>query len=144
MVPFRSFGKKKQFSGKIETVNVYEDNVLVVEALENVPEGSVIVVNGGGSNRCALLGDRLAGIAQERKLSGIIINGSVRDSADLANMDVGILALGTHPLKSRKLGKGERNSTLHFGGVEWRPGEYVYVDEDGVIVSKQPLLSDHE
>lgn len=137
---FRSFGKKVRFSGKIETVSIYEDNVRLVEALESVEEGTVIVVDGGGSNRCALLGDRLAGIAQVRKLSGIIINGYVRDSVDLAKMDVGILALGTSPLKSKKEGKGERGSKFHFGGVDWAPEEYVYVDEDGVIISKQPLL----
>lgn len=139
-IAFRSFGKKARFSGRIETVRVYEDNVLLVEALESVQEGSVIVVDGGGSNRCALLGDRLAGIAQLRKLSGVIINGYVRDSVELAKMNVGILALGTNPLKSKKDGTGERNGTLHFGGVNWNPGEYVYVDEDGVIISKQPLL----
>ena len=139
-IAFRSFGKKTCFSGKIETVRVHEDNVLLVEALESVQEGSVIVVDGAGSNRCALLGDRLAGIAQLRKLSGIIINGYVRDSVDLAKMNVGILALGTNPLKSKKEGTGERNSDLHFGGVDWNPGEYVYVDEDGVIISKRPLL----
>ncbi|TQR16322.1 ribonuclease E activity regulator RraA [Psychrobacillus soli] len=137
---FRSFGNKTSFSGKIETVNVFEDNVLVVEALENVPEGSVIVVDGCGSKGCALLGDRLAGIAESRKLAGIIINGYVRDSAELAKMNVGILALGTYPLKSKKAGTGERNSVLHFGGVDWKPGEYVYADEDGVITSKQSLL----
>ncbi|MFJ8063621.1 ribonuclease E activity regulator RraA [Psychrobacillus sp. NPDC096426] len=139
-IAFRSFGKKTRFFGKIETVNVYEDNVLVVEALESVQEGSVIVVDGRGSNRCALLGDRLAGIAQSRKLAGVIINGYVRDSVELAKMDVGILALGTHPLKSKKDGTGERNSILHFGGVSWKPGEYVYADEDGVILSKNPLI----
>ncbi len=142
-IAFLSFGKKTRFSGKIETVNVYEDNVLLLEALENVPKESVIVVNGGGSNRCALLGDRLAGIAQSRNLSGLIINGYVRDSVDLAKIDVGILALGTHPLKSKKNGIGERHGILHFGGVDWRPGEYVYADEDGVVISKQPLLTDH-
>ncbi|WP_093272813.1 ribonuclease E activity regulator RraA [Psychrobacillus sp. OK032] len=139
-IDFRSFGNKSCFSGKIETVDVFEDNVLVVEALENVEEGSVLVVDGRGSKRCALLGDRLAGIAQSRKLAGIIINGYVRDSAELAKMNVGILALGTYPLKSKKAGTGERNSTLHFGGVDWKPGEYVYADEDGVIISKQALL----
>jgi len=139
-IEFRSFGKQTCFSGKVETVNVFEDNVLLVEALENVPEGSVIVVDGGGSKRCALLGDRLAGIAQSRKLAGVIINGYVRDSAELAKMNVGILALGTYPLKSKKAGTGERNSILQFGGVDWKPGEYVYADEDGVIISKQSLL----
>jgi len=140
-IDFRSFGNKTCFSGKIETVNVFEDNVLVVEALENVPEGSVIVVDGRASKGCALLGDRLAAIAESRKLAGVIINGYVRDSAELANMNVGILALGTYPLKSKKAGNGERNSILHFGAVEWKPGEYVYADEDGVIISKQALLS---
>ncbi|MFJ5770461.1 ribonuclease E activity regulator RraA [Psychrobacillus sp. NPDC093180] len=139
-IEFRSFGRETRFSGKIETVNVFEDNVLVVEALENVEEGSVVVVDGHGSKRCALLGDRLAGIAESRKLAGIIINGYVRDSAELAKMNVGILALGTYPLKSKKAGKGERNGTLYFGGIEWKPGEYVYTDEDGVIVSEQALL----
>ncbi|MDI2585804.1 ribonuclease E activity regulator RraA [Psychrobacillus sp. NEAU-3TGS] len=139
-IEFRSFGRETRFSGKIETVNVFEDNVLVVEALENVEEGSVVVVDGHGSKRCALLGDRLAGIAESRKLAGIIINGYVRDSAELAKMNVGILALGTYPLKSKKAGKGERNGTLYFGGIEWKSGEYVYADEDGVIVSEQTLL----
>ncbi len=137
---FRSYGKRKRFSGKIETVNIYEDNVLFLEALESVPEGSVIVVNGGGSRKCALMGDRLAGIAASRGLAGVIINGCVRDSADLATIDVGIFALGTNPLKSHKRGEGERNGTFAFGGVIWNPGDYVYADEDGVIVSKQPLF----
>lgn len=139
-IEFCSFGRETRFSGKIETVNVFEDNVLVVEALENVEEGSVVVVDGHGSKRCALLGDRLAGIAESRKLAGIIINGYVRDSAELAKMNVGILALGTYPLKSKKAGKGERNGTLYFGDIEWKSGEYVYADEDGVIVSEQALL----
>ncbi len=137
---FKSYGKRKRFYGKIETVSVFEDNVLFLEALETVPEGSVIVVNGGGSKKCALMGDRLAGIAESRGIAGVIINGCVRDSADLANIDVGIFALGTNPLKSKKKGEGERNGTFSFGSVNWRPGDYVYADEDGVIVSKKPLL----
>lgn len=137
---FRSYGKKKRFSGKIETVKVFEDNVLFLEALETVPEGSVVVVDGGGSRRCALIGDRLARIAESRKLAGVIIYGCVRDSAELATIDIGVFALGTNPLKSRKKGEGERDLTLHFGGVTWKPGTYVYADEDGVIVSEKPLL----
>ncbi len=137
---FRSYGKKQQFSGKVETVHVYEDNVLFKEALESVPAGSVIVVNGGGSRNCALMGDRLAGIAAKRKLAGVIINGCVRDSADLANIDVGIFALGTNPLKSKKNGIGERDERFTFGDVQWAPGYYVYADEDGVIVSEEKLL----
>lgn len=137
---FRSYGKKKRFSGEIETVHVYEDNVLFEEALESVPAGSVIVVHGGGSRNCALMGDRLAAIAVSRGLAGVIINGCVRDSADLASMDVGILALGTNPLKSKKNGKGERNVRFSFGNVRWKPGDSVYADEDGMIVSKERLI----
>lgn len=137
---FRSYGKRKRFFGKIETVDVYEDNVLFEKALESVPAGSVIIVNGGGSQNCALMGDRLAEIAASRGLEGVIINGCVRDSADLAAIDIGIFALGTNPLKSKKNGIGERDVSFAFGNVHWTPGDYVYADEDGVIVSKEQLV----
>lgn len=139
MIDFHSYGKKDRFFGKIETVKVLDDNVLFLEALESVPAGAVVVVDGEGSRNCALMGDRLAGIASSRGLSGVIINGCVRDSADLANIDVGIFAIGTNPLKSSKDGKGERDGVLDFGGVTWRPGCFVYADEDGVIVSETEL-----
>lgn len=135
-----SYGKRKRFSGRIETVKVFEDNVLFLKALEDVPAGSVIVVDGGGSKRCALMGDRLAGIAAERGLAGVMINGCVRDSADLADIDIGIFAVGTTPVKSKKEGKGQRDIDLAFGGIDWRPGEYVYADEDGVAVSEDKLV----
>ncbi|MCM3669772.1 ribonuclease E activity regulator RraA [Mesobacillus maritimus] len=137
---FKSFGKRVTFYGPVATVKVFEDNVLVVESLESIPEGSVLVVDGGASRRCALMGDRLAGIAETRKLAGVIINGCVRDSEDLAKLDVGIFALGTNPLKSKKEGKGEKQVTVTFGGIEWKPGIYVYADQDGVIVSEEKLF----
>lgn len=136
---FKSFGKKKQFFGEISTVKVFEDNVLVNQALETLPEGNVLIVDGGGSRNCALLGDRLGGIAVTRKLAGIIINGCVRDTSDLANLDIGIFALGRNPLRSEKTGKGERDVSVAFGGITWSPGDYVYADEDGVIVSSKKL-----
>lgn len=136
---FRSYGKRTSFSGPIETVKVFEDNVLVKGALETIPAGSVLVVDGGGSFRCALLGDRLGEIAQERGLAGIIINGCVRDSAELAQLDVGIFALGTNPLKSKKEGKGEQNISLSFLSANWNPGDYVYADEDGVVIAERKL-----
>jgi regulator of ribonuclease activity A len=136
---FRSFGNRKRFFGRIATVKVWEDNVLVKQAIETEPAGTVIVVDGGGSKRCALLGDRLAAIAVERGIAGLILFGCARDVADLANMDLGVLALASVPLKSKKEGKGERNVPVAFGGVTWRPGEYVYVDEDGVVVSHVQL-----
>ncbi|MDF2038150.1 ribonuclease E activity regulator RraA [Cytobacillus oceanisediminis] len=137
---FKSYGQKRKFSGPISTVRVFEDNVLVKEALESIPEGSVLVVDGGGSKRCALMGDRLGEIAQSRKLAGVIIYGCVRDTVELGSLDTGILALGSNPLKSRKEGKGDRNIPVTFGGIDWKPGEYVYADEDGVIVSSKALI----
>ncbi|EOO13669.1 MULTISPECIES: ribonuclease E activity regulator RraA [Bacillus] len=139
---FRSFGKKKQFYGKIATVKVKDDNVLVKEGLQTLPEGTVLVVDGGASKNCALLGDNLAAIAEERNLAGIIVNGYVRDSSELKNINIGIVALGTMPNRSIKEGKGERNIPVQFGEVEWKPNEYVYVDEDGIIVSDKSLHSE--
>lgn len=136
---FQSYGKVKMFSGPIHTVEVLEDNVLVLDALESVPKGTVIVVNGGGSRNCALMGDRLAAIGESRGLSGIIINGCVRDTNDLKEMNLGILALDSHPLKSKKEGKGKRDVTTQFGNVTWEPGNYVYVDHDGVVLAKRKL-----
>ncbi|MBE3570416.1 MAG: ribonuclease E activity regulator RraA [Bacillales bacterium] len=137
---FYSFGKKKRFSGPISTVKVFEDNVLVKEALQSIPKGNVLVVDGGGSRNCALLGDRLGEIAQNRELAGVIINGCARDTADLAEQEIGVLAIGSMPLKSKKEGKGERDIVLHFGEVEWVPGHYVYADEDGVVLAPRPLI----
>jgi regulator of ribonuclease activity A len=137
---FKSYGKKPKFYGPISTVKVFEDNVLVLESLESIPEGSVLVVDGGGSKRCALMGDRLAGIAQNRNLAGIIINGCVRDTEDLAKLEVGIFALGSNPLKSKKEGRGDKQVPVSFGGIQWQPGAYAYADQDGVVVSERKLL----
>lgn len=136
---FASYGSVKSFSGLISTVKVYEDNVLVSEALENLAPGSVLIVDGGGSKRCALLGDRLASIAATRGLAGIIVNGCVRDSRELANINVGILALATHPRRSVKEGKGQRDVPVRFGGVTWVPGQHVYADHDGIVLSAEAL-----
>ncbi|MBB4824478.1 regulator of ribonuclease activity A [Sporosarcina luteola] len=140
-VSFRSYGKHKEFSGPIQTVRVLEDNALVRESLETIPEGSVLVVDGGGSTRCALLGDQLGAIAESRRLAGIIIHGCIRDSADLALLEVGILAIGTNPIRSKKEGKGERDVQLHFGEVNWIPGHFVYADEDGVLTANRNILA---
>ena len=140
MLPFQSYGKMNRFSGPISTVKVFEDNVLVKEALQTIPAGHVLVVDGGGSKRCALMGDMLGEIAVERQLAGVIINGCIRDSAELGNMEIGIFAIGTNPRKSIKEGKGEKNIPLIFGDITWNPGEYVYCDEDGVVKSKRKLM----
>ena len=136
---FTSYGAAKSFSGPIATVRVHEDNVLVRRALEDLPEGTVLVVDGGGSKRCALLGDRLASIAVTRSLAGIIVNGCIRDSREVSEIDVGVLALATHPLKSRKNGEGQRDVPIEFGGVIWTPDHYVYADEDGLLLAPEIL-----
>ncbi|MGM9926537.1 MAG: ribonuclease E activity regulator RraA [Bacillus sp. (in: firmicutes)] len=136
----KSYGGKSSFSGPIRTVRVFEDNVLVKEALQTIEEGSVLVVDGGGSRKCALMGDMLGKIAQDRKLSGVIINGCVRDSAELSKMNIGVLAIGTMPLKSIKRGEGDRDVTVVFGGIRWKNGHFAYCDEDGVVVSSRPLV----
>jgi regulator of ribonuclease activity A len=118
---------------------VHENNILVREALEDLAPGRVLVVDGGGSRRCALVGDRLAEIAALRGLAGIIVNGCIRDSREIANIDVGVLALASHPLRSRKEGEGERNVPVEFGGVTWTPDHYIYADEDGIVVSAERL-----
>lgn len=138
--PLTTYGKKKSFAGPISTVKVLEDNVLVKKSLETIPEGHILVVDGGASRNCALIGDRLASIIKKRHLAGVIIYGCIRDSADIAQMDVGVLALGTNPLKSSKKGEGEKDITLTFGEVDWEPGSFAYVDEDGIVISKRKLV----
>jgi regulator of ribonuclease activity A len=135
----QSFGGVERFHGTIRTVRVYEDNVLVKKAVETINEGEVLVVDGGGSKRCALLGDRLAEIAVQRKLAGIIIYGCVRDTAELGKMNIGIYALDKIPVRSEKLGRGATDIAVMFGGVSWRTEEYAYVDEDGIVVCAKPL-----
>lgn len=138
-IEFKSYGKRTRFSGPVSTVRVFEDNVLVKEALQQIPAGNVLVVDGGGSRKCALMGDILGDIAQKRNLAGVIIYGCIRDSAELAQMDIGVFAIGTNPLKSIKEGKGERDLPLYFGGINWHAEDYVYADEDGVILASREL-----
>lgn len=137
---FKPYGKHSRFSGPIATVRVFEDNVLVKEALQTVAEGTVLVVDGAGSRKSALMGDILGEIAQERKLAGVIINGLIRDSAELNEQEIGIRALGTIPLKSVKRGEGDRDVVLTFGGIKWTPGHYAYADEDGIVVCERKLV----
>ena len=136
---FTNFGGRSDFSGAIATVSCFEDNVLYERALSDVAAGTVIVVDGGGSLACALMGDRLGGIAVDRGVPGVIINGCVRDVDELAMLDVGILALAPHPRRSVKRGRGARDVPVAFADVLWVPGHTVYADHDGVILSPQPL-----
>jgi regulator of ribonuclease activity A len=128
------FGGVRRFCGPIRTVRCREDNSLVRTALEEPGDGAVLVVDGGGSLSCALLGDRLTAAAIANGWSGVIVNGCVRDRAELAGMGLGIRALAAHPRRSEKRNTGERDVTVTFLGVDFTPGAWVYVDEDGLLV----------
>lgn len=137
---FGDFGGNVAFHGQTSTVRCFEDNSLVRAAFETHGAGRVLVVDGGGSLRCALIGDQLAALAAKNGWAGAIVNGCIRDSADVASVEVGLKALAAHPRRSRKKGQGERDIPVHFADVTFTPGHYVYADEDGVIVSGEPLL----
>lgn len=137
--PFGDFGGRPSFCGVIETIKAFEDNSKVRECVGEPGTGKVLVVDGGGSMRRAMLGDMLAAKAVKNGWAGIVINGCIRDSADIAEMDLGVKALGTHPCKTEKRGLGDRNVTVRFAGVTFEPGHYLYADEDGFIVSATPL-----
>ena len=134
------FGGRNTFSGKIHTVKCFENNPFVRKALEGNGDGKVLVVDGGASMNCALLGDMLGEIAVKNKWSGIIVNGCIRDSAALSLLDLGVKALYAYPLKSGKNNEGQENVKVSFAGTDFIPGEYVYSDEDGVVVSETELI----
>ena len=139
-LPFRDFGAKRQFSGRIRTAVMVEDTKLVQETLfTSSGEGGVIVLDGGGSVRTALLGDMMAERLIGNGWAGIVVNGAVRDSRLLADLDIGVKALGTSPVRSGKTGRGAIDVPVAFGGVLFEPGKYIYCDEDGVLVADEPL-----
>ncbi|MEM6262241.1 MAG: ribonuclease E activity regulator RraA [Bacteroidota bacterium] len=136
---FMHFGANTAFEGPIFTLKVFEDNTLVRENLQKPGEGRVMVVDGGGSLRCALVGDRLAALAVENGWTGIVVNGCIRDSADIEHMPVGVMALNTCPVKSIKRGEGQENIVVKFASATFTPGHYLYADEDGIVVAPQKL-----
>jgi regulator of ribonuclease activity A len=137
---FQNYGEIGQFGGPVVTIKCHEDNSLLKQCVEEPGSGRVIVVDAGGSNRRALLGDMLAGKAAANGWAGVIINGVVRDVDEIGRIPLGIQALGTCPIKTEKLGVGQRDIDIRIGGVEISPGDYIYADNNGVIVSKRPLL----
>lgn len=136
---FRIYGGNLSFSGQITTLKVFEDNTLVRTVLENRVENRVLVIDGGGSHRCALLGDNLARLAVDNGWKGVVIYGCIRDCANINQMPIGVRALHTHPLKSRKRGGGEQDILITFANVNFKTDHYMYVDQDGIIVAAQPL-----
>jgi regulator of ribonuclease activity A len=136
---FHAYGARRAFAGPVSTVRCFEDNSRVKEAVEGPGEGRVLVVDGGGSRRRALFGGNLGNAAVKNGWAGVIIYGCIRDCAELGLLDLGIRALGTMPLRSDKRGEGERDNPVRFAGVTFRAGDYVYVDEDGVVVAHRSL-----
>jgi len=136
---FRNYGGRKSFGGQVVTVKCFEDNSRVKELLATPGKGKVLVVDGGGSLRCALLGDLIGASAVKHEWEGVIIYGCVRDVDALAQLDLGVQAINSMPMKSNRRGIGETGIRLSFGGVIIEDGEYIYADNNGVIVADKAL-----
>ena len=130
----RQFGGVTAFSGEIATVRCLEDNVLVKQRVAEPGNGRVLVVDGGGSLRCALVGDNVAGLALENDWAGLVINGCVRDVEALGRLAVGVKALGSNPRPSGKVGTGELDVPVSYGGATFTPGAMLHNDADGILV----------
>ena len=136
---FHSYGGVPAFHGQVQTVRCFEDNSLVKQAVDSPGLGRVLVVDGGGSLRRALVGGNLAASAARNGWAGLVVNGCVRDAAELAAAQVGIRALGLMPLPTEKRGEGQTGVALQVQGVWVRPGDWLYADADGIVVSAQAL-----
>lgn len=136
----RHFGGRRRFHGPVVTLSAYEDNSLVRELVRSRGDGRVLVVDGGGSRRCALVGDLLGAAAVENGWAGIVVHGCVRDTVALGALPLGVMALGAQPRRSEKRGQGVRDIALQFLGARIRPGDHAYADEDGVVFSQQQLI----
>ncbi|MDD2407282.1 MAG: ribonuclease E activity regulator RraA [Tepidiphilus sp.] len=136
----RSYGGARAAGGPVRTLKIFEDNALVREMLAEPGQGAMLVIDGGGSLRRALLGDNLAELAVKNGWAGVIVYGCIRDSAAIGQLPLGVWALATHPQKTVKRGEGQRDVPVSFGGVTFAPGMFAYADEDGVIVSDAPLV----
>lgn len=135
----RDFGGRRRFGGAVVTVRCFEDNSLVKAALDEPGEGRVLVVDGGGSLRCALVGGNLAAAAARNGWAGVVVDGCVRDVRELAACDTGIRALAAMPMPTEKRGQGQRDGAVRIQGVWVRPGDWLYADEDGTVVTDTPL-----
>ena len=137
---FKSYGAIKSFGGQVVTVKCFEDNSRVKELLATDGQGKVLVVDGGASMRCALMGDMIAESAVNNHWSGVIIYGCVRDVDAIAELNLGVHALAAIPQKSNRKGLGEVDISLSFGGVTVKSGDYVYADNNGIIIAKEKLV----
>ena len=140
----KDYGGRKIFGGPIVTLDAYEDDVLLRETLHQSGEGRVLVVDGGGSTRCALLGGQVAKLAHDNGWAGVVVHGCIRNAAQVGEIAIGLKALNTAPRASRHLGRGELDRPLHFASVTFRPGYYLYADADGIVVAPRDLLNASE
>jgi regulator of ribonuclease activity A len=136
---FREFGTLRAFSGRIATLRCFEDNLLLRQVFSTPGNGQVMVVDGGGSIECALVGDKLAALMLQNHWAGVIVNGAVRDVERLREMPVGVRALNICPTKPGQTGSGERDLVVHFAGIDFIPGHWLYADENGILVSAAEL-----
>ncbi|MGD2117416.1 MAG: ribonuclease E activity regulator RraA [Chromatiales bacterium] len=136
---FSDYGGSTAFHGVIRTLKCFEDNSKVREMLQQSVQGDVLVVDAGGSLRCAMLGDQLAQLAVDHGWSGIVMYGCVRDADEISAMPLGVKALAAHPAKSRKNDVGDIDLPVTFAGVKFMPGSYLYADRDGIVVSATEL-----
>lgn len=137
---FKSYGARQSFAGQVVTVKCFEDNSRVKELLATDGRGKVLVVDGGASMRCALMGDMIAESAVNHHWNGVVIYGCVRDVDAIAELDLGIHALAAIPQKSNRKGIGEVDLTLYFGGVSINSGDYIYADNNGIVIAKEKLV----
>jgi regulator of ribonuclease activity A len=137
---FGDYGRRSMFHGRVVTIKVFEDNAIVRPVLEEPGNGRVLVIDGGGSMRCALVGGSLAQLAVDNRWLGMVVNGCIRDSEEIREMAIGVKALGVHPRKSEKgLHTGRRNCTVMFAGVTFRNDQWIYADGDGMVISEVAL-----
>ncbi|NWF35651.1 ribonuclease E activity regulator RraA [Mariprofundus sp. KV] len=137
---FRDFGGKQRFYGQIVTLKAFEDNTFLKAAFEADGRGKVLVVDSAGSMRCAMMGDVMAALGASHGWEGVVINGCIRDSADVAGVNIGVKALATTPRKTVKRDQGVMHVPLGFADVLFVDGEYIYADEDGIVISRDAIL----
>ena len=136
---FNNYGGRQRFSGQAVTIKCFEDNSVVKKLVDEAGQGRVIVMDGGGSLRRAILGDMLAENAANNGWSGLVIYGCIRDSDEIAALDIGVKAINTHPMKTEKRGLGDFNVPVTFAGQTVNPGDWVYADNNGILLSSQAL-----
>lgn len=136
---FHDYGGALRFAGPLATIKCFEDNSRVRDLTAEAGQRRVLVIDAGGSLRRAVLGDMLAQKAADNGWAGILVYGCVRDSVALSLMGLGVKALGVCPLKTDKRGEGQRDIPVRFAGTTFNPGDWVYSDEDGVVVASRKL-----